>query len=151
MSNSRLSKRFQLYDWNKFSKEYKKTYKEENGKPLNQNTAFYLTFGQLTKPSLFDADKSSFKEPEVESVVRLIRLGNNNCSEEDACTILENYLDDDSIVGRSLTLAMIDLIIDFYSNLRLSSEMLAKATELKKVYLDSYLKVDAAPSENKDD
>ena len=42
MGRSRLSTRFTLYDWNKFSKEFKKNYKKENEKPLEMNTAVYF-------------------------------------------------------------------------------------------------------------
>lgn len=150
MANSRLSKRFKLYDWNKFSKEYKKRYKEENGKALLQNTAIFLTFSKLSKPSLFDDRKSVFREPEIEDVTTLIKLGNNNCSDEECCEILENYLNDTSIEGVGLTLAMIDLIIDFYSNLNISAELTKKAIELKEEYLKSISKTDDSNSESKE-
>ena len=135
MANSRLSKRFKLYDWQKFSKEFKKQYKDENEKPLYANTAIFITFSKITRPLLLDKDKSTFKEPEIEDVLRLIKLGNNNCSDEEACEILENYLDDATVTG-GITGAMLDLIVDFYSNLRISQSLTDKALELRQLYID---------------
>lgn len=140
MGNSRLSKRFMLYDWNNFAKGYKKNYKEENGKALTQNVAYTVTFGCLMKQSLFDS-RTLFKEPEVEDVVLLIKLG-NSCDDKEACQILENYLDDETIEYRSITLAMIELIIDFYSNLKLSKTMLDKAYSLKDAYIEDMINKD---------
>lgn len=149
MTNSRLSKRFKLYDWQKFSKDFKKKYKEENEKPLGVNTAIFITFSKLTRPSLFDNNKSTFKEPEVEDVITLIKLGNNNCSDEEACEILDNYLNDETVTG-GLTGAMIDLIVDFYSNLRISKALTDKAIELKQIYIDN-LNEDKTEQEDKEE
>lgn len=135
MANSRLSKRFKLYDWQKFSKDFKKKYKEENDKPLTINTALFITYSKVTRPSLFDDKKSQFKEPEVEDVLTLIKLGNNNCNDEEACEILENYLEDENVTG-GLTGAFLDLMVDFYSNLKISKELTDKAIELKQLYLE---------------
>ena len=79
--------------------------------------------------------KSQFKEPEVEDVLTLIKLGNNNCNDEEACEILENYLEDENVTG-GLTGAFLDLMVDFYSNLKISKELTDKAIELKQLYLE---------------
>ena len=80
MGRSRLSTRFTLYNWNKFSKEFKQNYKKENEEPLQMNTAVYLTFEKIRSKKLFDGGTSriGFRDPEIEDVVTLIKLGNNN-------------------------------------------------------------------------
>lgn len=137
MARSRLTQRFKLYDWNKFSKEFKKKYKEETGEQLRVNTAVFVTFYKILKSSLIGTgSKAGLKEPEIEDVIQLIKLGNGNCKDEDAIVILENYLNDEAVTGGLLG-AMLDIIVDFYTDLNISKDSLKRAIELRQLYIDS--------------
>lgn len=137
MSRSRLSQRFTLYDWNKYSKEFKKTYKKENDKALDTNTAIFITFNKLVKTSIFgDTKHNRLREPEIEDVIELIKLGNKNCKDDEAAVILENYLADENVIG-GLTGAMLDVVVDFYTDLNISSDLTKRAIELRQLYIDS--------------
>jgi len=137
MARSRLTQRFKLYDWNKFSKEFKKKYKEDTGEQLRVNTAVFVTFYKILKSSLIGTGgKAGLKEPEIEDVIALIKLGNGNCKDEDAIVILENYLNDETVTGGLLG-AMLDIIVDFYTDLNISKDSLKRAIELRQLYIDS--------------
>lgn len=153
MGRSRLSTRFTLYDWNKFSKEFKKNYKKENEKPLEMNTAVYLTFEKIRSKKLFEGGTSriGFKDPEIDDVITLIKLGNNNADEEQAVQILENYLADDNTGKYGVTGAFLDICCDFFSDLKLSIEHKKKIEDIRNTYketIDEYSKEDTSKSEN---
>ena len=153
MGRSRLSTRFTLYDWNKFSKEFKKNYKKENEKPLEMNTAVYLTFEKIRSKKLFEGGTSrvGFKDPEIDDVITLIKLGNNNADEEQAVQILENYLADDNTGKYGVTGAFLDICCDFFSDLKLSIEHKKKIEDIRNTYketIDEYSKDDTSESDN---
>lgn len=153
MGRSRLSTRFTLYDWNKFSKEFKKNYKKENEKPLEMNTAVYLTFEKIRSKKLFEGGTSriGFKDPEIDDVITLIKLGNNNADEEQAVQILENYLADDNTGKYGVTGAFLDICCDFFSDLKLSIEHKKKIEDIRDTYketIDEYSKEDTSESDN---
>ena len=153
MGRSRLSTRFTLYDWNKFSKEFKKNYKKENEKPLEMNTAVYLTFEKIRSKKLFEGGTSriGFKDPEIDDVITLIKLGNNNADEEQAVQILENYLADDNTGKYGVTGAFLDICCDFFSDLKLSIEHKKKIEGIRDTYketIDEYSKEDTSGSDN---
>lgn len=153
MGRSRLSTRFTLYDWNKFSKEFKKNYKKENEKPLEMNTAVYLTFEKIRSKKLFEGGTSrvGFKDPEIDDVITLIKLGNNNADEEQAVQILENYLADDNTGKYGVTGAFLDICCDFFSDLKLSIEHKKKIEGIRNTYketIDEYSKDDTSESDN---
>lgn len=145
MENSRLSQRFKLQDFYKFSKTFKKEYKDENGEPLKENVAYYITLGCIREKSVLGW---KFKEPELPDVVRLIKLGNNNCEESACIEILENYLNaaDAGKELPGLTGAMLNLIVDFFSNLKINSNWTKSSIELRDTYKKSLEK-----QENKED
>ena len=157
MGRSRLSTRFTLYNWNKFSKEFKQNYKKENEEPLQMNTAVYLTFEKIRSKKLFDGGTSriGFRDPEIEDVVTLIKLGNNNTNEEQAVQILENYLEDESTGKYGVTGAFLDLCCDFFNDLKLSVEHKKKIEDIRDTYketVDLYDKLDTGNTEeDKDD
>ena len=153
MGRSRLSTRFTLYDWNKFSKEFKKNYKKENEKPLEMNTAVYLTFEKIRSKKLFEGGTSriGFKDPEIDDVITLIKLGNNNADEEQAVQILENYLADDTTGKYGVTGAFLDICYDFFSDLKISIEHKKKIEDIRDTYketIDEYSKEDTSGSDN---
>lgn len=153
MGRSRLSTRFTLYDWNKFSKEFKKNYKKENEKPLEMNTAVYLTFEKIRSKKLFEGGTSriGFKDPEIDDVITLIKLGNNNADEEQAVQILENYLADDTTGKYGVTGAFLDICCDFFSDLKISIEHKKKIEDIRDTYketIDEYSKEDTSGSDN---
>lgn len=153
MGRSRLSTRFTLYDWNKFSKEFKKNYKKENEKPLEMNTAVYLTFEKIRSKKLFEGGTSriGFKDPEIDDVITLIKLGNNNADEEQAVQILENYLADDTTGKYGVTGAFLDICCDFFSDLKISIEHKKKIEDIRNTYketIDEYSKEDTSGSDN---
>ena len=153
MGRSRLSTRFTLYDWNKFSKEFKKNYKKENEKPLEINTAVYLTFEKIRSKKLFDGGTSriGFRDPDIEDIITLIKLGNNNADEEQAVQILENYLADDNTGKYGVTGAFLDICCDFFSDLKLSIEHKKKIEDIRDTYketIDEYSKEDTSESDN---
>ena len=153
MGRSRLSTRFTLYDWNKFSKEFKKNYKKENEKPLEINTAVYLTFEKIRSKKLFDGGTSriGFRDPDIEDIITLIKLGNNNADEEQAVQILENYLADDNTGKYGVTGAFLDICCDFFSDLKLSIEHKKKIEDIRNTYketIDEYSKDDTSKSDN---
>lgn len=153
MGRSRLSTRFTLYDWNKFSKEFKKNYKKENEKPLEINTAVYLTFEKIRSKKLFDGGTSriGFRDPDIEDIITLIKLGNNNADEEQAVQILENYLADDNTGKYGVTGAFLDICCDFFSDLKLSIEHKKKIEDIRNTYketVDEYSKEDTSESDN---
>lgn len=153
MGRSRLSTRFTLYDWNKFSKEFKKNYKKENEKPLEMNTAVYLTFEKIRSKKLFEGGTSriGFKDPEIDDVITLIKLGNNNADEEQAVQILENYLADDNTGKYGVTGAFLDICCDFFSDLKLSIEHKKKIEGIRDTYketIDEYSKEGTSESDN---
>lgn len=142
MARSRLTQKLKLYDWYKFSKAYKKKYKEENGEPLRVNTAVYITFYKILKSSLLGTgSKAGLKEPEIEDVIERIKLQNNNCSDEVAIDILNTYNEDPNALGYagggSLIGAMLDMNVDFYTDLQISKDSLKRAIELRQLYIDS--------------
>ena len=139
MGRSRLSTRFSLYDWNKFSKEFKVQYKKENEKPLEMNTAIYLTFDKIRSKKLFDngSFKLGFKDPEVDDVIILIKLGNPNANEEQAVQILENYLADENTSRYGITGAFLDICCDFFSDLKLSVEHKKKIEGIRNTYRET--------------
>ena len=145
MENSRLSQRFKLQDFYKFSKAFKKEYKEENGEPLKENVAYFITLGCIREKNVLGY---KFKEPEIVDVVRLIKLGNNNCEESACIEILENYLNaaESGKELPGLTGAMLNLIVDFFSNLNINSSWTKVAIELRDTYKKSLEK-----QENKED
>ena len=153
MGRSRLSTRFTLYDWNKFSKEFKKNYKKENEKPLEINTAVYLTFEKIRSKKLFDGGTSriGFRDPDIEDIITLIKLGNNNADEEQAVQILENYLADDNTGKYGVTGAFLDICCDFFSDLKLSIEHKKKIEDIRNTYketIDEHSKEDTSESDN---
>lgn len=150
MGRSRLSTRFTLYDWNKFSKEFKAKYKKENEKPLEMNTAVYLTFEKIRQKTLFNGGNTrfGFRDPEVEDVLTLIKLGNNNATEEQAVQILENYLNDDNVGKYGITGAFLDICVDFWTDLKLSVEHQKKIESIRDTYKDT---IDVALVENTED
>ena len=153
MGRSRLSTRFTLYDWNKFSKEFKKKYKKENEKPLEINTAVYLTFEKIRSKKLFDGGTSriGFRDPDIEDIITLIKLGNNNADEEQAVQILENYLADDNTGKYGVTGAFLDICCDFFSDLKLSIEHKKKIEDIRNTYketIDEYSKENTSESDN---
>ena len=153
MGRSRLSTRFTLYDWNKFSKEFKKNYKKENEKPLEMNTAVYLTFEKIRSKKLFEGGTSriGFKDPEIDDVITLIKLGNNNADEEQAVQILENYLAEDTTGKYGVTGAFLDICCDFFSDLKISIEHKKKIEDIRDTYketIDEYSKEDTSGSDN---
>ena len=76
------------------------------------------------------------REPEIEDVIELIKLGNKNCKDDEAAVILENYLADENVIG-GLTGAMLDVVVDFYTDLNISSDLTKRAIELRQLYIDS--------------
>ena len=153
MGRSRLSTRFTLYDWNKFSKEFKKNYKKENEKPLEMNTAVYLTFEKIRSKKLFECwtSRIGFKDPEIDDIITLIKLGNNNADEEQAVQILENYLADDTTGKYGVTGAFLDICCDFFSDLKISIEHKKKIEDIRDTYkdtIDEYSKEDTSGSDN---
>ena len=147
MARSRLTQRFKLYDWNKFSKDFKKKYKEENGEALTQNTAMYLTFSKIQRLSIISNKITGLKDPEIEDVVTLIKLGNNNCKDEQAIEILENYLDDESVTGGLLG-AFLDIIVDFYTDLKLGTKFTKTAIDIRDAYIEGLKKSEETDTKN---
>ena len=142
MVRSRLTQKFTLFNWNKFSKDYKERYKKENEKPYKGNLAYGLTLAKVTKVNIFGDGGVTLAEPDIEDVVLMIKVGNNNCSDEDACVILENYLSDTSCLGGLLG-AMLDISVDFFRDLNISEKALKQAIELRDKYKED--------KENKED
>lgn len=150
MGRSRLSRQFKLFDWNQFSKKLKQEYKLNNdGKVLDTNTAVYVTFNQVTKKNVFGG--TSIKEPDIDAVLVLIKLGNANCKDEDACKILEDALSEEEYSESGLTGVMLDLIIDFWTDLKLSNEHLKAAKELKELYLKKLAELTVEDKETVDE
>lgn len=139
MNRYGLVQRYKLFDWNKYSKDYKKKYKEENKKALANNTAIEVTFNKIQKPF------GGIKEPEIEDVVALIKLGNNNCSDEDATKIIEEALNSDELYegienidkASGMLLIFLTLIICFYNDLNISNDLKCRAIKIKEIYISS--------------
>ena len=102
MKRSKLSQKFTLHEWNKYLKKFREEYKKEEGKPFKGSIAQYLTIGVIQRNGL----------PEVDDVTKLIRLGNINCSEEQAETILDAWLQDEENKERGVAGAFCDICND---------------------------------------
>lgn len=59
---------------------------------------------------------SFFEDIKFSNIIDLIRLGNSNCSEEQACDILENYLDDENNTLMSLMLEIKENLLGMGDN-----------------------------------
>lgn len=138
MNRFGLIQRFKLFDWNKYSKEYKKKYKDENGETLKTNTAIAVTFNKIQRTF------GGIKEPEIEDVVRLVKLGNGNCSDEDAVKNIEAALEDTELYAgidntdkaSGLLLIFLTLIICFYTDLNISKDLTGRAVKIKQLYIE---------------
>lgn len=99
---SSLSIKFKISTIGKFEKAFKDTFKDDDNKKFKGNAVMYNTLGVIQRKRL----------PEVSDVIRLIKLGNADCSDEQAEGILERWLENDDNKQRGLVGAFCDLCKD---------------------------------------
>ena len=144
MGVDKIIKQYTLGSFNKYAKDLKKKYKDENNKPLMVNVAEYITFGQIVKPNLFGtSNEVSLREPDIDMVVPLVILGNTNYSETEALNDIKLYLDENEDLG--IKGLMLELMVKLFKDLKISPEATKRAVELRDKYID-----DKAVIENKD-
>lgn len=152
MNRLGLVQRYKLFDWNKFSKEYKKKYKDENGEALKNNAAIAVTFNKIQRTF------GGIKDPEIEDVVALVKLGNNNCSDEEATKIITEALDSDDLYegienkdkASGLLLIFLTLMICFYTDLNISKDLTGRAVKIKQLYIEGLNKTEDTKKEEDD-
>ena len=103
------------------------------------------------------------KDPEIEDVVALVKLGNNNCSDEEATKIITEALDSDDLYegientdkASGLLLIFLTLIICFYTDLNISKDLTGRAVKIKQLYIEGINKTlenkKEEDNKNKDD
>ena len=154
MSRSGLADQFTRGTWYKFSKEYKEKYKKENGKDLENDVAYEITFGKIFKKvqriktiqnedgtiSKQIVEENEMKHPEIEDDILLIKLGNKNCDDESALIKIDRYYEkeENEEVGQ---LGMhLDLMCDFYKDLKIRAGAYKSACKLRDEYREKIKK-----------
>lgn len=103
MGRSNLSTKFHIGVVGRYEKSFKEKYKKENDEPLKGSVIQYVTTGVIQRKGL----------PDIEDVLTLIRLGNNDCSEQQSEEILGRWLENEDNIERGIVGAFCELCKDF--------------------------------------
>lgn len=137
-------------NWLKFSKEFKRKYKEENGKPLDCNVAQEITFNKLVKnvnklQTVTNEDGTKEQKivasqevrlPEIEDVVTLIKLGIPDCTDDMALEKVKIFFAKEENKNVGLIGLHLVLVCLFYKDLDIISGAYKKAKEIKDKYFE---------------
>ena len=93
-----LSTVMTIKDWVAFERRFKTKYKEDTGEAFKGNVAQAITIGVIQKKKL----------PDVEDEITLIKLLNNNATDEQAYAILSKWLEDEENNKRGIAGAFCD-------------------------------------------
>lgn len=107
MVRSNLSTKFNIGIVNKFQKKFR----QDNEDCKNKNVARYITVDIIARKGI----------PDIEDVVLLIKLGNNDCDEQQAYDILQRWLDDENNKERGILGAFCDLCKDYAMDIPVDS------------------------------
>lgn len=113
MSRSNLTVKFKLDNLDKFSKSFRKRYKEENSDVFKGSVIEYITLGVINRKEV----------PDVDDAIILIKLGNMDCSDDQAFGILERALENDEYKERGLIGIFCDLCNDLYIDVPIGGSM----------------------------
>lgn len=127
VTEGRITQRYKLQDIYAFSKSIKKEYKAENNKPLSTDVLYHITFACIQGAGIV----ARYKMPDIEDVVRLVKLGCDNCSDEAALIIIENNIKDKGLLG-----IFIDCMVELFFDTQINSGYLKAAKEMQKVYYE---------------
>lgn len=127
VTEGRITQRYKLQDIYAFSKSIKKEYKAENNKPLSTDVLYHITFACIQGQGIV----ARYKMPDIEDVVRLVKLGCDNCSDEAALIIIENNIKDKGLLG-----IFIDCMVELFFDTQINSGYLKAAKEMQKVYYE---------------
>lgn len=112
MKRSNLTIKFKPSIVGAFMKSFRANYKRDNEKQFNGNVMLYCTLGVIQRKRV----------PDIDDCITLIKLGNENCSDEQANDILDRWLSDDENKQRGIAGAFADLCNDFCLDLPFNTE-----------------------------
>lgn len=121
MARSGMTRAFTIGNVNKFQKAYR----EQNEDCKKKNIARYITVDVVNRKGV----------PDIEDCLVLIKLGNNNCSEEEAEKILYDWLEDKEIDNKSrgITGAFCELCKDYCLDVPVDSLHKTQCEELESI------------------
>ena len=122
MVRSKLSQKFTLHEWQLFERKFKEQYKQEEGKQFKGNVAQHVTVGVIQRKRL----------PDLEDVLSLIKLGNINCSDNQAEAVLEGWLNDDENKKRGIAGAFCDICKDLSIDIPIHPLVVKQINEMEE-------------------
>lgn len=103
MKRSSLSTKFMNKQVAEFEKKFREQYKKDNKESFKGNIAIEITYDLLMRKGV----------PDLEDVLRLIKLGNLNVTDEEAELIYQRWLEDEENKKRGRVGALCDLMTDW--------------------------------------
>lgn len=114
---SNLTVKFNLGVVNKFQKSLRENDKELKKKNLSR----YMTLDVINRKGI----------PDIDDCIQLIKLGNNNCEEEQAYDILNRWLEDENNRKRGLAGAFAELCKDYSLDIPVDSLFKEQCDEIE--------------------
>lgn len=119
MARSNLTTRFFTSIVNKFQKKYR----EEHEDCKNKNIARYITTDVINRKGI----------PDIDDVILLIKLGNNNCDDEQAYAILDRWLDNEDNKKRGIAGAFCECCKDYCLDIPVDSLHKEQCDQLEEI------------------
>lgn len=123
MKRSNLTTKYTVGNVGKFEKAYKERMKKESDKPFTGNAIVAVTIGVV----------QSKRMPEISDCLTLIKLGNNNCDDEQAEAILTRWLEDEDNQERGLAGAFADLCKDLCIDIPYSKQFVEQLNSIEEM------------------
>lgn len=127
MKRSNCSIKFKPGIVAKFSKKYKEQYKKDNGTKYEGNVLYDISVGVIEKKK---------GVPEVEDTLLLLKLGQMDCTDEVAETLLEKLLESDEYKDRGLLGIHCDLCKDICLDIPVHSKFTEVVNNLEQTTVE---------------
>lgn len=122
MTRSKLTDKFLRKTWEDFERDFKKKYKEEEGKPFKgSGVAQYVTSGVVKRKGV----------PDVEDVTLLMKLGLFNKDEETIDNRLNAYFEDENNKARGYAGAFCDVCKDLLLDIPIHPQVTAEILNME--------------------
>ena len=142
MKKSNLDVVFTDYNFNKFSKDFKKLYKEENGEAFKGTVLNEITLNVLVRKRF----------PDTEDLIQLIILGKQYEGDEErkACDFLTRVSQSEEYKERGRLGIFCDLCKDAHIDLNLDSKMIGVIDTLEADIIDKLNKIGKRQNNNEE-
>lgn len=122
MSRSNLTTKYHLGVIDRFEKEFKSNYKKDNDEKFKGNVLMYTTLGVIQRKEI----------PDISDCITLIKLGNNNCDDQQAYDLLERWLDIDENKDRGIVGAFCELCKDLCLDINVNKTFKEQINKLEE-------------------